>query len=71
MNMDNPSNFRDEETPVDEVRRVRERLHRETGGDIHKLAERSQAAVEKFKDKLRLKPAPPPSSDSRRDGTGG
>jgi len=71
MTTNHPSDPRQEETPVDEVRRVRERLHRETGGDIHKLAEKSRAAVEKFRNKLKLKSVPPPSSDSRRNGTGG
>jgi len=60
-----------EETPVDEVRRVRERLDRESRGDIHKLAELSRAAVEKFREKLKLKSIPPPPSDTRRNGTGG
>jgi len=71
MKMKDSSDSSGEETPVDEVRRVRERLDRETGGDIHELAEMSRAAVEKYRDKLKLKSAPPPPSDSRRDGTGG
>ena len=44
-----------EETPVDDVRKIRERFDREAGGDIHKLAEQSRRAFEKYRDKLHLK----------------
>jgi len=44
-----------EPTPVDDVRRVRERLTREAGGDIAKLAEQAQHVAEKWHKKLSLK----------------
>jgi len=51
-----------EPTPVDDVRRVRERLDRDAAGNIHTLGERSRAAVEKYRKSLGLKvvatPAP-------------
>jgi hypothetical protein len=45
-----------EETPVDDVRRVRERLDREAGGDIHVLIEQSNKAFEEYRRKLGLRP---------------
>ncbi len=44
-----------EETPVDDVRVVRERLNREAGGDIHLLIQQSRAATEKFRARLKIK----------------
>jgi hypothetical protein len=46
-----------DETPVDDVRRVREKLNWEAGNDVNRLAERAQHAAEKLRDKLGLKPA--------------
>lgn len=46
-----------EETPVDEVRRVRERLSAETDNDVNRLADRARETAEKLRDKLGLKPA--------------
>jgi hypothetical protein len=48
---------RKEETAVDDVRRVRERLSAETGNDVNQLADRARQATEKLRDKLGLKPA--------------
>lgn len=50
---------REEETAVDDVRRVRERLSREAVGDVRKLAEASTRLVEELRDQLGLKPVPP------------
>lgn len=36
-----------EETPVDDVRRIRERLSREAGGDVHRLMEGSSEATDR------------------------
>ncbi len=44
-----------EETPVDDVRAVRERLNREAGGDIHMLIQQSRAATGKLGSGLGLK----------------
>jgi len=46
-----------EETPVDDVRRVREKLSRETGNDVTRLADRAQQAAQRLREKLGLKPA--------------
>ncbi len=46
-----------DQTPVDDVRRVREKLSQETGNDINRLADRVREAAEKLRDKLGVKPA--------------
>ena len=48
-----------EETPVDDVRRVRRRLSEETGNDVNRLADRAREITEKLREKLGLKPAEP------------
>ena len=45
-----------EETPVDDVRRVRERLSEETGNDVNRLADRARETAEKLREQLGLKP---------------
>ena len=52
-----PARTKTEETPVDDVRRVREKLSRETGNDVNRLADRARQVAEKLRDKLGLKPA--------------
>ena len=59
----------DESTPVDDVRRVRERLSREAGGDINKLVEESNRFFEMYREKLNLKLVKPPRHGDRRTGT--
>ena len=44
-----------ESSPVDDVRRVREKLDREVQGDIRALAERAREAAQKYREKLGLK----------------
>jgi hypothetical protein len=61
----------DRQTPVDEVRRVRERRHREAQGDIHKLVGQSRKAVERFRTRLKLKVVAPPTEAKRRKVSGG
>jgi hypothetical protein len=51
-----PARRKTEETPVDDVRRVREKLSRETGNDVNRLADRARQVAEKLRDKLGLKP---------------
>lgn len=60
-----------EETAVDDVRRVRERLSREAGGDIDKLAEQSRQAFEQLREELGLKLVKPAADRNTRDGTRG
>ena len=55
MPKDRDRALRREETPVDDVRRVRERLDREAGGDVHRLAEAARQAAEQYREKLGLK----------------
>ncbi len=48
----------DEQTPVDDVRRVRNRISREAGGDIHRQMAESQRVAESYRDRLDLKATP-------------
>jgi len=57
-----------EPTPVDDVRRVRERFDREAGGNMHALAEQSRAAVERYRAELNLKVVAAPAREPRREG---
>ena len=59
------------QTPVDDLRRVREKIHDECGGDLRKLAARANKTAEEYRQKLGLKVVQPPARESRRDGTGG
>ncbi|MCC7291055.1 MAG: hypothetical protein IT449_03220 [Phycisphaerales bacterium] len=45
-----------EETCVDDVRRVREKLSDETGNDVNRLADHAQQITERLKEELGLKP---------------
>jgi hypothetical protein len=66
-----PQKIRKDLTPVDDVRRVREELHRECGGDVRKLAARANKTAEQYRRKLGLKFVQAPAKDSRHDGTRG
>ena len=50
---------RTEETAVDDVRRIREKLSAETENDVNRLADRARETAEKLREKLGLKPAKP------------
>ncbi len=56
-----------EETPVDDVRRIRCRLSLEAGGDIRKLIEASREFAEHCRDSLGLKTASPLDAPRRDD----
>jgi len=56
-----------EPTPVDDVRRVRERLDREAQGDIHVLAEQYRTTVELYRVTLKLKLVAPPAREAPRE----
>ena len=47
---------RTEETAVDDVRRVREKLSAEADNDVNRLADRAREIAEKLRDELGLKP---------------
>lgn len=59
----NPS----EPTPVDDVRRVRERLDCEAQENIHVLAEQYRETVERYRDTLKLKLVAPPAHEVPRE----
>jgi hypothetical protein len=63
----NPS----EETAVDDVRRIREQIERESGGDMRTHVEQTIRIVEEYCLKLGLNVVQPPARQARRDGTGG
>jgi hypothetical protein len=52
-----PAQPKTEETPVDDVRRVRRKLSDETGNDVGRLADRARETAAKLREKLGLKPA--------------
>ena len=54
-----PSPRETEETPVDDVRRIRRKLSEETGNDVNRLADRARRTAEKLREKLGLKPEKP------------
>ncbi len=54
-----PSPQKTEETPVDDVRRVRRKLSEETGNDVNRLADRARRTADKLREKLGLKRAKP------------
>ena len=50
---------RKEQTPVDDVRRVREQLSADAGHDINRLCDRAREVTEKLRKSLGLKRAKP------------
>ena len=54
-----PTPRKTEETPVDDVRRIRRKLSEETGNDVNRLADRARQTAEKLREKLGLKRAKP------------
>jgi len=58
MNGTESESRRDAATPVDDVRRVRERLSREFGNDVRQLGEHARKVAEEYRGKLGLKTAP-------------
>jgi hypothetical protein len=60
-----------EETPVDDVRRVRVRLSREAGGSVRRLIEESRRHAQRYMEELGLKPAAPARDESGRSGSAG
>jgi hypothetical protein len=54
-----------EETPVDDVRRIRERFDREAGGDIHRHIEQTRQATERILAELGLTPQAPKGASAR------
>jgi hypothetical protein len=46
-----------EPTPVDDIRRVRDRLNRQFDGDVHRLAAHAREVTERLQQQLGLKSA--------------
>lgn len=69
--MSNVESDRREPTAVDDVRRVREEIAAQHGGNMQQHMEETNRLFETIKAKLNLKPVVPPNHDSRRDGTKG
>lgn len=59
-----------DETAVDDVRKIREQIERESGGDLEKHVEQTNRIVEELREKLGLQVVEPPSRQGRRDGMG-
>lgn len=55
-----------EQTPVDDVRLVRNRISRESGGDIHRQIKESRRVAESYRDTLGLKTTPAPRVRGKR-----
>lgn len=51
-----PSIRKQEETPVDDVRKIRERLSAQFENDVDKLAEFAAQVAEEYREKLGLRP---------------
>ena len=60
-----------QETAVDDVQPIRERLDRESEGDIQKHIEHSKRVLEEYREKVGLKVVQPPLRPKRHDGTDG
>jgi hypothetical protein len=57
-----------EPTAVDDVRRVREKLAREHGGDLHKHLEETHRIAANIRARLKVKVVPAPAPAARRRG---
>ncbi len=55
MSHSEPAVRKQEETPVDDVRRIREKLSAEFGNDVGKLAEHARKVAEEYRTKLGLR----------------
>ena len=60
-----------EDTGVADVRRVREKIAAQYGGDLRKHADQTTKMVEPLMEKLGLKHGTPSRKDGRRSGTEG
>ena len=60
-----------QQTAVDDVRRVREKIAQQHHGDFRAHMEETNRIFEELRVKLNLKVVAPPKQPSRRDGTQG
>jgi hypothetical protein len=70
MNL-NQQNTDEEETGVADVRRAREAIAREHGGNLKEHVEETNRIAEPIREKLGIKLVMPPPPPARRSGTGG
>jgi hypothetical protein len=67
---DNPI-LNEEPTAVDDVRRARAALDRESGGDMHRHIAATNAAFEELRKKLGMKLVTPPPGSTRANAASG
>ena len=63
--------FRDEPTAVDDVRRVRDRLDRDSGGDLRTHIANTNATFEKLRASLGIKAAGTPPAPAKSKAVSG
>ena len=51
-----------DDSAIDDVRRIREQFSRESGGDVRRHAEQTQAVFQELQSQLRLTTVAPPRS---------
>jgi hypothetical protein len=68
--MSNQHHNTGEPTAVDDVRRVRERIAREYGGDLAKHAEQTNRIAAEIRAKLKIRVVPPSTPAARRTSIG-
>jgi hypothetical protein len=61
MSSPRPESRPEAATPVDDVRRIRERLSGEFGNDVRRLGEHARKVAEEYRDKLGLQVGTPTS----------
>lgn len=60
-----------ETTAVDDVRRVREKIARQHGGDLQQHVQETNRIAAELREKLNVRLVPAPKLDNRRSGTQG
>ncbi len=58
-------------TAIDDVRRVRDKIARDHGGDLHKHVEETNRIAAEIQARLKVKIVAPPTPRRKRAGTGG
>jgi hypothetical protein len=64
---------KDDQNAVDDVRRIREKFHRQSGGDIQRHIEQTDRVFAEIQKKLKLKfaPFPPSPAGKKKSRTAG
>jgi len=69
--MTDTEHVKHEQTAVDDVRRVREKIARKHGGSLREHVAETNRIAEKLKAKLKVRLVPAPKHEPRRSGTQG